>query len=69
MVSREDKVEQLHITVFGAEGQGGLFREVSEMDKRIAECERKINVVSGKWLALMTLLAIAGNFLARILVH
>ncbi len=62
----DDKVEQLRVVVLGAEGQGGLLREVSQLDKRVSVVEARTNVLTGKWLALMTLLAVAGNFLAAL---
>lgn len=66
MVNKDD---QLHIVVFGTEGQGGLLREVEDLSNRVSEVEAKVNVISGKWLALMTLMAIAGDFLAHLLIH
>jgi hypothetical protein len=56
-----DKVVQLRTAVFGVEGHGGLVHEVDSMREQITQLERKVNVISGKWLALMTLLAILGN--------
>ena len=74
MVSKEDKLEQLservvlhHNILLGAEGQGGLVREQETMKKRLAAVESKATVLSTKWLTLMTVLALLGQFGANIL--
>jgi hypothetical protein len=56
-----EQVTQIHTTIFGIEGNGGLVREVQEVKAVVAEHEKKLNAVSLKWLVLMGLAGAAGN--------
>lgn len=56
-------VSQHHTVLFGVEGQGGLIREVSDVKETVRDHEKRLNVLSGKWLFLMLLAGILGNSL------
>lgn len=57
----EARVAQHHTILLGAEGQGGLIREVDTLKEQVQEHEKKMNAVSLKWLILMLLAGALGN--------
>jgi hypothetical protein len=65
MDEMERKVDQLHITVFGHENQGGMLREVNQMRCILADHEKRLNLISLKWLALVFLVGLVGNALGN----
>jgi hypothetical protein len=54
-------VSQLHQQVFGVEGQGGLVREVDSVKAIVADHEKKLNLLSAKWLFLTLLAGAIGS--------
>lgn len=58
-----DQVVQLHVTVFGLEGTGGLAREVEVIKIRVTDVEKRLNTLSVKWLILTGLAGLLGQAL------
>jgi hypothetical protein len=65
MTEMERKLDQLHITMFGPENQGGMLREVSQMKATLADHEKRLNLISLKWLVLVFLVGMVGNALGN----
>ena len=55
-----EKVTEIHTAMFGASGQGGLHRWVSDIDKRVHELSRSEARVIGISIGVSTCIGVIG---------
>lgn len=67
----ESKLDQIHVTLFGAEGVGGVHRWVSELNSKVLAMEREQahwrGKVLGIALAASALMGVLGSKIASLL--
>ena len=64
----QDDVTQLQTTVYGVQGQGGLTHRVEKLETVVQDHEKRLNVLSTKWLILMLLAGAVGNSLGAYII-
>lgn len=57
----QEAVTQHHTVLFGVENNGGLLRDVQAVKVMVENHEKRLNLVSLKWMILMLLAGAVGN--------
>ena len=57
----QEAVTQHHTVLFGVENNGGLLRDVQAVKTMVENHEKRLNLVSLKWMILMLLAGAVGN--------
>lgn len=63
-----DSVTELRATIYGVQTTGGLVRRVDIIERRVDDHEKRLNMLSIKWLILMLLAGIVGNSVGSALI-
>lgn len=64
----QESVTELRATIYGVQTAGGLVRRIDIIEQRVDDHDKRLNLLSMKWLILMLLAGVVGNSVGSVII-